>query len=154
MRKLLLASLALTIFSLSIIIFQVSCQKSATAQTSDNLAPLDITLFYKTIQASVGVGVDSAGRQTTVTKPAAEYYTVKNDGSNLIKINLNLPAGQYASAGIGNTGHLSPDGKKLVFTALNANSQSTIYALTIATGNLTKLVDGATASQNLLVDTY
>lgn len=154
MKRLLFASLALIIFSLSVIIFQISCQKAATAQTTDTLAPLDITLFYKTVQAAVGVMVDSAGRQTTVTKPAAEYYTVKNDGSNLTKINLNLPTGQYASAGIGSTGHLSPDGKKLVFTALNVNSQSTIYALTIATGNLTKLVDGNSSSQNLLVDTY
>lgn len=34
MKKILLSSIVLVVFSLSIIIFQSSCQKDATAQTS------------------------------------------------------------------------------------------------------------------------
>ena len=155
MKKILLASALLTLFSLSIILFQASCAKTAQAQqTGQTTAVLDKTLIQKTVQIQTGTTIDSSGNPIPIYRNAGEFYTINNDGSNLTKINIILPAGTYASAGL-SSGYLSPDEKKLIFVVSNANLQTSIYALTLSNGSLVKLVDnGSSENPYQLLNTY
>jgi len=155
MKKILLSSAVLTLFSLSIILYQVSCVRTADAQqSSQTTTVLDKTLIQKVVQTQIGTTIDSSGNQIPIYRSACEFYTINNDGSNLSKINITLPAGTYAAAGL-SSGYLSPDGKKLIFVASNASSQSSIYALTLSNGNLVKLIDnGSSDNPYQLLNTY
>ena len=61
MKKILLSSIVLTAFSASIVIFQISCQKTAIAQSLDSTQILNKTLLAKNIQLQVGTVTDSLG---------------------------------------------------------------------------------------------
>lgn len=58
MKKLLMGSLALTLFSISIIIFQMSCKKDATAQTNNTsgIIQLNKILYSKNPTGTSGNG--------------------------------------------------------------------------------------------------
>ena len=142
MKKLLFGSVVLICFSLAVILFQISCQKNASAQTSTSTQVLDKSLISKSVQTQVGstTGKDSLGR--TITTPIYRYvnvfYTIQNDGSNSTQLNITLPQGLY----IGGNGYLSPDGKKIVFVAIDLNNNSSIYSCSIDGSNLKKVIDG------------
>jgi len=155
MKKILLSSALLVLFALSIILFQLSCAKTAQAQqTSQTTTVLDKTLIQKSVQIQIGIATDSSGNPTPVKVYAAEYYTINNDGSNLTRINITLPAGSYPLAGL-SSGYLSPDNKKLIFVASNASFQSSLYALTLSDGSLVKLIDNEGPDNSYqLLNTY
>ena len=115
MRKLLLSTVVLTSFSASIIIFQMSCQKTVDAQTTDNTSSsLNKTLISKSLRLQVGTKTDSSGNHP-IYVTVGEYFLINNDGTNLTKINIpSLPAGEYPMAGL-NSALLSNDGKKIIF---------------------------------------
>lgn len=142
MKKILLSSFVLILFSASIIIFQMSCRKTVNAQTSTIVQPLNKTLLSKTIQMQ-STAVDSSGHSVPLYRFYVDFYIVQNDGSNLTKINIPMPVGEYPSG----KGLLSPDGKQLVFKANSMSDQSYVYSYSLIDSKLTKLVSGSFSLQ-------
>ncbi len=137
MKKILLSSFVLIVFSLSIIIFQMSCRKTAIAQTSSSLQTLNKVLLLMPIQIQTGTTNDSLGHSTAIYRTSFDFYFIQYDGTNLKKINIPMPAGEYPY-GIAS---LSSDGKHIVFVANNVNGNS-VYSYALDDSKLTKLVDG------------
>ena len=123
MRKIFLASIALTIFSISILLFQISCQKPVDAQT---LAPLPGTLILY--------------NRTAIGGPD-EIWRSNIDGSNQQKINIVLPAGLKLELSDGGEIKVTPDNQKIVFKVRGAD-QDFYYSCSIDGSNLTKIIDG------------
>jgi hypothetical protein len=103
MKKLLMSSVVLIAFSLAIIVFQMSCKKDANAQTAQGgITQLNKLIFFK----------------NPPPFSSLELWKCNYDGSNALKINVNLGAGVVfgKSAPV-----FSPDGKKIFFTAGKPN---------------------------------
>lgn len=123
MKKLLLGSVFLTLFAISMTLFQASCQKDATA----NETPSGVIQQNKIIY-SKRISKDNWDR---------EIWTANYDGSNQKKLNIAFPKGvdvMYMS--------ISPDGQKLFFSSSNGNPGTAIYTCNIDGSNLTKIIDG------------
>lgn len=141
MKKLLLGSIVLTTFSIAIIIFQMSCQKTAEAQTSTTtgLTQLNLILFSKHPNSGSG----------------NELWTANLDGTNQKKIPITLPTGQEVQEA-----KLTPDGKKVVFVASYvsgsvANKGAYIYTCSLDGSNLVKILDNPTLNFEVyLAGTY
>ena len=139
MKKLLLSSIVLLIFSTTIIIFQMSCQKTALAQHLSNSQNLNKTLLGKDIQTQIGTTSDSLGHVTPIYIYTVDFYLVNNDGTNLTKVNMTLPTGLNPNL----SGALSSDGEKIIFNATNYITHETgVYLYSLNSSNLIKLVDG------------
>lgn len=123
MKKILLSTVVLLAFSLSIIIFQVSCKKEATAQSSQT--------------SSLGVFLYTIHNDNTLT---TEYYIANNDGTNSKKVIINLPTGLKIASY--NSARLTPDGKTIIFSAVNSAIKTFIYSTSIDGTNLKRIVDG------------
>src|SRR2546423_12190340 len=108
MRKLLLGSLVLTAFSIAILLFQISCQKSALAEVPYTLPPATTTTLGGVIVGSGlsvtsngTLSVNAAGGVQQLNKiifakllPAGgiiEIWTMNYDGSNQTKVNNAMP---------------------------------------------------------------
>lgn len=98
MKKLILSSTVLLFFSISIMIFQISCQKEADADTNE----ISATLLNKVIY-------------TKYRSHVAEIWVCNYNGTGAAKINVILPNGVVFSDGM--TPVMSPDGKKIFFSA-------------------------------------
>ena len=148
MKKLLLGSLALTMFSATIILFELSCKKTANAQssTTSQITILDKSLITGSVRTQTGSTKDSLGRVTPIYSYTTVFYTVQNDGSNLTQINFTLPSGLYALP----SARLTPDGKKMIFQVSDANGNTSLYSCLIDGSNVKKVLDGV---YNLL-ETY
>jgi hypothetical protein len=131
MKKILMGSAVLTALSLSIIAFQVSCSKTANAQTGSVNTQQNKVLYTVTDSTYPYVG-------NGYTIWSANY-----DGTNAQKINVNLPAGillgtdDYVEAYV----RLSPDGKTMFFPAME---QVDGYGIQI---EYSSSVDGTNAKQ-------
>ena len=143
MKKIILSSFILLFFSLSIFVFELSCRKSLSAQTSNSETALNKILISKGIDVQTGSTIDSLGNSIPVYHFSTEYYLMNNDGSNVTKINVNLPAGIFATS----NARLSADGQKLIFST-NNNSFNSIYSCSLDGSGLTKLIDGDYALQD------
>lgn len=131
-----MGSVVLTAFSVSIIMFQMSCSKSADAQTGTSVTQLNILLYAKETETSPGVRV-------------IEYWTAALDGSNQKKVSITLPAGLSLSEGA----KLTPDGKKIIFEASNKTSAiGYIYTCNMDGSAVTKLVDNTTSNSYYYVN--
>jgi hypothetical protein len=130
MKKLLMGSVALTLFSISTLIFQMSCKKEANAQTTTNgLTQLNLVLF----------GKQSLSNGTFLN---AEYWLMNTDGTNQRKISLSVPGATNYSVNC-----LTPNGKKIIFTASFPTSNPSdfinkIYSCDIDGTNNNLLVTG------------
>ena len=91
MRKLFLSSIVLLIFSLSLFVFQVSCQKSSFGNTNNSNSNGKIC-YIKDFSSGVN-----------------EVWTCNLDGTNNVKIPITPPSGYE----IGYP-HLSPDGTSVI----------------------------------------
>jgi len=159
--------------AISILIFQISCSKNASAQTNTSTTVLDKTLISKNVitQISGSTVTDSLGRILPAYVYSTEFYTIKNDGTNLTKINITMPSGFLLMP----YGYLSPDGKKIIFTASKISYSNynynrgdgriiyygdpntmSIYSASIDGSNLIKIIDTYinNTSQYSLVGTY
>jgi Tol biopolymer transport system component len=126
MKKLLLSSIILLLFSCSILIFQVSCQKEAKANTN-NITQQNKIIYIKALP--------SAGDQN-------EIWTANIDGTNQQRVAINFPA-NYALEDDGGSITLTPDNQKIIF-AMSVNSIRQVYSCNIDGSNLTKIIeDGA-----------
>lgn len=127
MKKILLTSGALSILSLSIVIFQISCQKEVQAQSgTSGVVQQNKIIFYK----SFASGDDYYG----------EIWTANYDGRNQKKIAITLPAGIVISERP--SAIVSPDGSKLFFSAGPNKVWGDIYSCNIDGGNAVKIVTG------------
>jgi hypothetical protein len=153
MKNIFKGSLILTFFSISITVFNISCNKEISAQNNtSNSLPIATTSNLGGVIVGQGLTVTSNGTISTQNagllvfakggdKPN-EFWSSKFDGSNQTKITIALPAtAEIVKESI----KISPDGKKFFFT-LNLNpvlptSQDAIYSCNIDGSGLTKLVD-------------
>lgn len=151
MKKLLYGICVLVVLSLFISLTQISCQKSvAQRNTSGQETPVNLILLAKFKLNEVSLpsgGVDSLGHPIIEksTFSTTEYYVMNTDGSSLRQVPINLPAGLY----LWNGGHLTPDGKNIVFNVINKPGggsaqevKSFIYSCSLDGSNLKKLIDG------------
>jgi hypothetical protein len=131
MKKILMSSVVLTVFSISILIFQMSCKKDANAQTGSNVpTQLNKIIYTKRL-----------------TSTTAEIWIANYDGTNQTKVNIVVPAGiMLANA------RLSPDGQTIFFEGVNTSTfLNDIYSCKIDGSNVQKIVDGSTATQGILL---
>ncbi|MBC9931037.1 TolB family protein [Chitinophaga qingshengii] len=121
MKKLVLGSFALLLFSASMLVFQISCKKSADAETPVSVPAKVVFLKY----------VDNA----------EEIWLMNYDGSAQTKVNVTLAAGQH----FGEEVRVSPNGQKLFFTVYTFSTpgvnKEDIYSCDLDGKNLKKLYD-------------
>ena len=170
MKNLYLGSIALTVFSICILVFQISCKKDAIAQTSGSvytLPPATTTTLGGIIVGS-GLNITSSGtlslngnlvnqqlnkiiytKLNTSIAQRFEIWTANYDGTNQTKLNIIMPAG-FQCGGDGDV-RLSPNGQKVFFTSTQISNGSThIFSCNIDGTGLVRIIDGTSAgSQGL-----
>jgi len=165
MRKLFLGSIALTTFSLAIIIFQMSCQKTAEAQSTLYVLPPATTTSLGGVVVGSGLSVTANGVLSVIASQAgltqlnkiiykkiigstAEIWTSNYDGSNNAKVNISLPSGVIFSDDMQPV--LSPNGQKIFFTA-GTTWNGDIYSCNVDGSSVIKIVDRGNASNNIIL---
>jgi len=98
MKKIILSSAVLLLFSISIMIFQISCQKEADADTNGISATQLNKVIYSKTRSNV-----------------PEIWVCNYNGTGAAKVNVILPNGVVFFEGL--TPVMSPDGKKIFFAA-------------------------------------
>jgi len=166
MKKLLMGSIALTLFSISILIFQISCQKELVAQqnTTNYILPPATTTTLGGVIIGSGLSITSNGTLSVNASTGSgltqlnkivfkkffvsgiietqEIWTANYDGTNSNKVNLTLPATLVLNDENGT--RLSPDGQLIFFTVKElATGLNHIYSCKIDGSNLKKVIDGA-----------
>jgi hypothetical protein len=144
MKKILLSTIVLLAFTVSILLFQISCKKEAKASPAAAVnAPQNKIIFIRNFE---------------VTSPAATTYSeiwiANNDGSNPQKLNITLPSGIVV--GDGGT-KLSADGKTIFFTAYTpSKAGASIYGCNLDGSNVHLVIDKAssTAVSTSVGDTF
>jgi len=134
MKKLLLSSIVLFLFSIAMILFQFSCKKEAKAQQQNSSSQYLNKILY--------VKNDMSGN-------TFEVWIANIDGSSSQKIPVNLPSGLYFGGNV----YLTPDGKKIVFTVGTENAKSKgiyIYTCNIDGSSLAKVIDNTDPGNVLL----
>jgi hypothetical protein len=129
MKKILLSTFVLTAFSLSIILFQISCKKSAeaaTPTTSTGVTQQNKIIYTRNLLLS--------GSQGTYYD---EIWIANYDGTNPQKINITLPAGLFVD--YTTFVKLSPDQKTIFFSVADANGDKN------GTGFFSANIDGTNA---------
>lgn len=168
MKKMLLGSFVLILFSTAILLFQISCKKSADAEPGGNgsngsgytLPPATATTLGG-VMVGNGLSVSptgvlsvngTVGAATQLNKLAFIKYTpetgqeiwlVNYDGTGQTKVNVQLGADQS----IVNDVRLSPDGKKVFFVvetlypATPGRRKNDIYSCDVDGSNMKKVYD-------------
>lgn len=123
MKKLLLSSFVLLFFSTSLLIFQISCQKSADAQS-----PTGSTQQNKVIFINYSL---------TPNKEQGSIWVMNYDGTGATKLNINLPA----NFAFGDIVRISPDAKTIFFSVIEdrVTERDAIYSCSIDGSNLKKI---------------
>lgn len=125
MKKLFMGSIALFLFSASIMMFQISCKKDAIA---DPTPATTGTVLQEGKLLSRGAFVG--------------FYVSNFDGTNKVKINITLPQGLYMYP---SDGMISPDHKTIFFGVSNnvnaSNSTATYYYACNIDGTNVRQVD-------------
>lgn len=161
MKKLLLSSAALVLFSISILVFQISCKKDAVAQTGTAyVLPPATTTSLGGVIPGTGLSITANGTLSVTPVTGAvtqqniifyiktfnfnntyEYWLANLDGTNQHKINITLGA----NISLRDEARLSPDGTKIIFTAGDSVAGTdAVYSVAIAGGTATKIIDGST----------
>jgi hypothetical protein len=156
MKNIFKGSIVLMIFSFSIIIFNISCEKESIAQTNTPyVLPKATSSSLGGVSVGSGLSVTTDGTISTQSlgilvfsksgDNANEFWTSKHDGSSQTKITI--PSFPSTAELIKETIKISPDGKKFFFT-MNPNPLSSldaIYSCNIDGSSLTKLIDNIDA---------
>jgi Tol biopolymer transport system component len=147
MKKILMSTIVLLAFSLSIILFQLSCKKQADAASTTVNAQAtqqNKILYLKDIYGG------SAGANAY---DSAEIWVANYDGTNQQKVNITLPTGYVIV--LGQTVKVSPDGKTIFFDAFspgsnypNTSTPWSIFASNIDGSNVHLVVTG-TATESV-----
>ena len=153
MKNILKGSIILFIFSISIILFNISCKKESIAQTNTSYI-LPKATSNSLGGVIVGSGLSVTDNGTISTQSAGllifakgadkynEFWTSKYDGTNQVKITIS----SIPSTGeiIKETIKLSPDGKKFFFQMnpnVTSNLTDALYSCNIDGSGLIKLID-------------
>lgn len=133
MKKLLMSSLVLTVFSISMLLFQLSCKKDATAQTTPSgVTQRNIIAYTKNIRSG----------SITSNTFTSEIWLANIDGTNQRKIPISVPLARGVQ-----DAKLTPDGNSIIFTASftipSGYSYLNIYSCSMDGNNVKKLVDGS-----------
>ena len=157
MKKILLSSAVLTIFAISIVLFQLSCQKESHAQTASYILPAATTTTLGGVIAGSGLNVSPTGVLSVAPSTSSplnllvyyktvgavvEIWTAKYDGTAQAKINLTIPANTEFSDDAAPL--LSPDGTKLFFTLQSTvigQDGTDLYSANINGTSVTKIID-------------
>ena len=138
MKKILMGSIVLTALSMSIIAFQLSCSKTANAQTgTTSLTQLNLVLYSKVASGS----------------PGETFWTCNLDGSNQKQIPIVVPTGLSISG----QARLTPDGKTIVLEMIDFASgydHVYLYSCSIDGTNLKKIVDAPKGTANYIGGIY
>lgn len=162
MKKLLLGSIILIVFAFSISLFQISCQKQATAQTTTYTLPPATSSTLGGIIVGAGLSISSNGTLSVTNSTGGlqqlnkivfvksigysspkEIWTANYDGSNASKINIILPIGFPSRHGAINS-RLSPDGQTIFFEVMedSLSEMQSIYKCNINGSNVTRIIAG------------
>jgi hypothetical protein len=157
MKKLVLSTIVLLAFSASIILFEVSCHKTAKAQSPNYVLPVATTTkLGGVIPDGTTISVDGTGKISAVAaapkqqnkiiyvknlplpgNPSLDYgqiWTANYDGSGQQQINITLPTGLFIS--YTPFVRLSPDQKTIFFSVSDAKNDNN------GTGFFSANVDG------------
>ena len=132
MKKVLLSAIVLTVFSLSLLLFEISCRKTAKAQSPAYVLPVATTSkLGGVIPDGTTISVDGTGKISTVASTLApqagkiiylilsssasnnQIWTANYDGSGAQKINITLPTNFFIDGDV----KISPDHKTIFFLA-------------------------------------
>lgn len=129
MKKILLSTIVLTAFSLSIILFQFSCKKDAVADTTTTGVNQQNKLVF--------IKVDLATGRRSI-------WVSNYDGSNPQNLNVVLPG----AAAIDHNLTVSPDHKVLFFSVYypTPSIEDDIYSCSMDGTNLKKVISGSYAA--------
>jgi len=167
MKKILLSTIVLLAFTLSVVLFQVSCKKEANAQTSSyTLPPATTSKLGGVIPDGTTISVDGNGKISTSgnvvqqqnkilyvvygSQPNTdEIWSANYDGTNAQKINIVLPTG----LAIGDTNFtISPDRKMIFFSVFSpTGGTGSIYACNIDGSNPHKIISNGPAGADVVV---
>ncbi len=167
MKKIFLSTIVLISFAFSIILFEISCKKTAEAQSSPYVLPVATTSrLGGVIPDGTTISVDANGKISTLnsavqqqnkilfeefgtTDGATTIWTANSDGSNQQQINIVLPNG----LGIGDNIALSQDHKTLVFDTytIGADLPQFIYTCNVDGSNLKKIISSTSSTGDLNV---
>ena len=135
MKKILLGSIALFLFAISIALLQISCGKNANANPDNNIGvnQLNKILYIKSFNGAQG----------------SEIWIANYDGSGQTRVNVTIPSGYSQPS----NACLSPDGKKIFFQSypsvstvtaiLSCNIDGTNVVEVIGTDNGSPYIQGA-----------
>lgn len=136
MKKILLGAISLLCFSFALIVFQLSCKKSANAtpptNSTSSSSQLGKIVYEKQFYGSGGIGFDRG-----------EIWTANYDGSSQQKISITLPTNVVIALV---EPKVSPDGKTIFFNAFLTNGTQDesngwdLYACDIDGSNVRKIV--------------
>jgi Tol biopolymer transport system component len=127
MRKLLLSAITLFLFSTSIFVFQVSCQKDAMADANERNSN-DKIVYVKSYGAT----------------PSDEIWIMNLDGTDNKKVPIDFPFddGSLSLSGDATGVTVSKDGKKIIFSLyIEDEDKSQVYTCNIDGTNLTKILE-------------
>lgn len=158
MKKLILGSIVLSCFSLSVILFQVSCQKSANSQTNGYILPPATTSTLGGVIVGNGLTVNANGTlstnsnslqqinkiiysiTTSIVNYTGEIWTANYDGTGKSKVNIVLPS----ELGIQGQARLSPNGQNIFFVAGHKTTNKFfIYSCNLDGSNVRLIIDGS-----------
>jgi hypothetical protein len=126
MKKIAYSTIILLLFSISMILFQISCRDEAVAQ----LTGVSFEPKYRFLYTYH----DDKTNDT-------EFWTAKHDGTDKKQIPITLPSELTFS---GPSGRLTSDGETLIFTVKDANNIKYIYSIFTNGTDLKMIVDGST----------
>ena len=158
-----MGSIVLTVFAVAIVLFQMSCSKSADAQTSTYTLPPATTTTLGGVIIGTGLTVNSSGVLSVTSSGAtqqnklifkkvvgstAEIWTANYDGASAAKVNITLPSGVVFSDDMNPV--VSPNGQKIFFTA-GTTFNGDIYSCNADGSTVTKVVDKGGVSNNIIL---
>jgi hypothetical protein len=135
MKKLLMGSIVLTLFAMSIFLVQTSCSKS-NAQVNSSTNQVGKIVFLK------GEGIYST------------IWTANNDGTNQVLVPITLPVNVVMDASVSSKSlSVSPDGQKIFFTALDTTVSTarvlSIYSCDLNGSNFGVVVQGTNSLSDI-----
>jgi hypothetical protein len=159
MKRILKSFIVLLLFSLSLILFQLSCDEEVDAQHKDYILPPATASTLGGVKVGEGLSVTIDGilslteghnnGQESLDRflyvfyndntNTTEFWTAKHDGTDNKQIPISLPSGLKISS---QSGVLTPNGQTLIFTVRDLSNVKYIYSISIDGSNLKKLIDG------------
>lgn len=147
MKKIFYGSVALCMFAISIMLVEISCQKSISQSSNSNsdAEKGSFILYAKTNETKIPVvtQTDSGTYTSYINYYPSEYYRTNLDGGGEMKIPIVVPDNLY----IGTGAKLTIDGNTIVFNVYTKPTgdptpgQCYIYACSLDGTNLRKVKD-------------